>query len=88
MPAQILSMELIPGNGNRCKFAEICLEKKLVKSQQVNSYFVAGFSHLEQLCYARPPKRGCFRGRQPPPLLLLLLSILLLSIGLFNSKSG
>ena len=27
MPTQVLSMKLITGNGNRCKFAKICLEK-------------------------------------------------------------
>ena len=41
MPAQILTMKLIPGNGNIGKLAEIRLEK-LVKSRQVN-LFCGGF---------------------------------------------
>ena len=62
MPAtvwQILSKTLIPGNGNQCTFAKICLEK-FVKLHQVRNLFLAGFSYLEPLCMRRPLR---FRGR-------------------------
>jgi len=44
-----LSVKLIPGNGNKCKFAE----EKIVKSLQL---FLADFSYLEPLCIVSKKK--------------------------------
>ena len=40
------------GNGNRYKFAKICIEK-FVKLHQVENLFLAGFCYLEPQCDSR-----------------------------------